>query len=78
MPFSHLESEESAKDLAIPGAKYSFGQLQITLALADFESLGRQGKPVIRLHLTRGADRGLVQLEALLSSAPGGRRLATS
>jgi transaldolase / glucose-6-phosphate isomerase len=73
-----LVTANPARDLAIPGAKYSFGQLQLALALADFESLGRQGRPVIRLHLARGAEQGLVQLETILNNAPGNRRPATS
>ncbi len=64
-----------AKDLAIPGADYSFGQLQLALALGDFESLGRQRRPVIRLHLTGGAESGLAQLETILNNALGKRRI---
>jgi hypothetical protein len=51
--------------LAIPGADHSFGQLQLALALGDFESLGRRQTPVIRLHLSSGAEQGLIQLEAI-------------
>jgi transaldolase/glucose-6-phosphate isomerase len=58
-----------AKDLAIPGADYTFGQLQLALALGEFESLGRRRTPVIRLHLSSGAEPGLNQLEAILSKA---------
>jgi transaldolase / glucose-6-phosphate isomerase len=60
-----------AKDLPIPGAGYSFSQLQLALALGDFESLGLRRKPVIRLHLTSGAASGLAQLEAILNNALG-------
>jgi hypothetical protein len=59
------------KDLPIPGADYSFGQLQLALALGEFESLGRRRSPVIRLHLSNGAGQGLVQLEAVLANALG-------
>jgi transaldolase / glucose-6-phosphate isomerase len=65
-----------AKDLVIPGADYSFGQLQLALALGEFESLGRRRRPVIRLHLTGGAESGLAQLETILNSALGRRRIA--
>jgi glucose-6-phosphate isomerase len=65
-----------ARDLAIPGADYSVGQLQPALALGDFESLGRCRRPVIRLHLTGGAESGLTQLEAILNNALGKRSLA--
>lgn len=62
------------KDLAIPGADYSFGQLHLTLALSEFESLGRRRRPVIRLHLTDGAESGLIELETILDSALGKNR----
>jgi transaldolase / glucose-6-phosphate isomerase len=65
-----------AKDLAIPGADYSFGQLQLALALGDFESLGRRRRPVIRLHLTGGAESGLTKLETILNNALGKRSVA--
>lgn len=67
-----------AKDLAIPGADYSFGQLQLALALGDFESLGRRRSPVIRLHLSSGAEQGLIQLEAILDNALGKTRILPS
>jgi transaldolase/glucose-6-phosphate isomerase len=65
-------------DLAIPGADYSFGQLQLALALGDFESLGCRRRPVIRLHLTRGADSGLAQFESILDNMLGRRHILTS
>jgi transaldolase/glucose-6-phosphate isomerase len=61
------------KDLPVPGADYTFGQIQAALAQADFESLGRKGKPVIRLHLTGGADLGLVELGTVLGHLPAKR-----
>jgi len=69
-----LLTASPAKDLSIPGADYSFGQLQLALALADFESLGRRRTPVIRLHLTNGTERGLSQLETILNNALGKSR----
>ena len=66
------------KDLRIPGADYTFGQLQLALALGDFESLGRRRTPVIRLHLSNGAERGLTELEAILTNVLGKSRLLPS
>jgi glucose-6-phosphate isomerase len=63
------------KDLGIPGADYTFGQLQLALALGDFESLGRRRTPVIRLHLSSGAERGLIDLEAIFHNAVGKTRI---
>jgi len=65
-----------AADLAIPGADYSFGQLQLALAQGDFESLGRRRRPVIRLHLSCGAEQGLLQLETVLNNALRKRHFA--
>jgi transaldolase/glucose-6-phosphate isomerase len=64
-----LITTEPAKDLPIPGASYSFGQLQMALALGDFDSLGRHQRHVIRLHLASGAEQGLLQLETILKNA---------
>jgi transaldolase/glucose-6-phosphate isomerase len=66
------------RDLAIPGADYSFGQLQLAFALGQFESLGLRRRPVIRLHLTGGAESGLTQLESILNSALGKSRIVPS
>ncbi len=66
------------KDLPIPGADYTFGQMQLALALGDFESLGRRQSPVIRLHLSSGAEHGLIQLEAILTNALGKSRILPS
>jgi transaldolase / glucose-6-phosphate isomerase len=60
--FLMLTSEATA-DVAIPGAGYTFGQLQMALALADFESLEVHRKLAMRLHLTRGLERGLAEIE---------------
>ena len=54
---------ESTADVAIPGAGYTFGQLQMALALADFESLEMRRKLAMRLHLTQGMEQGLAEIE---------------
>jgi transaldolase/glucose-6-phosphate isomerase len=60
---------EPSQDISIPGAGYSFGQLQMALALGDFDSLERHHRPVLRLHLTEGAESGLGKLENVLQQA---------
>lgn len=57
------------EDIVIPGAGYSFGQLQLALAMGDFEALTRRKKPVLRLHLTQGMERGLPQLEQVIQQS---------
>ena len=56
-------TSESTVDVAIPGAGYTFGQLQMALALADFESLEMHRKLAMRLHLTQGLEQGLAEIE---------------
>jgi glucose-6-phosphate isomerase len=63
-------------DVGIPGAKYSFGQLQMAQALGDYESLWTRNKPVLRLHLTQGAAEGLRQLQQTLGQALSSFRTA--
>jgi glucose-6-phosphate isomerase len=65
-----------SEDLAIPGAKYSFGQLQLAQALGDLESLGRRGKPTLRLHLAQGAEAGLRELRRMMDQALASSRAA--
>lgn len=64
-----LLTAEPARDISIPGASYSFGQLQMALALGDFDSLVCRNRPVVRLHLASGADSGLLQLETIFQNA---------
>jgi len=71
-----LLTASPAKDLSVPGADYSFGQLQLALAQGDFESLGRRRRPVIRLHLSCGAEQGLIELETILNNALRKRHFA--
>jgi glucose-6-phosphate isomerase len=66
------------KDVSIPGAYYSFGQLQLALALGDFRALVTHQRPVLRLHLTNGAERGITEVEAVLGATLANlRRMAT-
>ena len=67
---------EKSSDLAIPGAKYTFGQLEMAQALGDLESLGRLGKPALRLHLTEGAPAGLASLRRAVDQALAASRSA--
>lgn len=60
--FLMLTSEPTA-DVDIPGAGYTFGQLQMALALADFESLEIHRKLAMRLHFTLGLEQGLADIE---------------
>jgi glucose-6-phosphate isomerase len=64
------------EDIVIPGAGYSFGQLQLALALGDFESLEARQKLVLRLHLTQELMPGLAEVEQAIQQALGNTRNA--
>lgn len=65
------------EDVAIPGAKYTFSQLEFAQALGDFESLSSREKPVLRLHLSEGAAIGLPKLRNALKQAVSSIRVAS-
>lgn len=70
-------TSEKSEDLPIPGAKYTFAQLQMAQALGDLQSLGRLGKPALRLHLTEGAPAGLSSLRRVIDQVFSASRSAT-
>jgi hypothetical protein len=56
-------------DLPIPGAPYTFGQLEMAQALGDFEALGKHSRPVLRIHLKGDPATALGELEQTMKSA---------
>ena len=71
-----IVTSRKPEDLPIPGAKYTFGQLEMAQALGDLQSLGRLGKPALRLHLTEGVPAGLSSLRRVLDQAFSASRSA--
>lgn len=67
---------EKSEDLPIPGAKYTFGQLEMAQALGDLQSLASIGKPALRLHLTEGVQPGLAALHRAMDQALSASRSA--
>ena len=67
-------TSEKKEDVPIPGAKYTFAQLEMAQALGDMQSLASRGKPALRLHLREGAGRGLAELrktiDQVLAASP--------
>jgi transaldolase / glucose-6-phosphate isomerase len=59
-------TSEPAEDIGIPGAGYTFGQLQLILALSDFESLGSRHMLTVHLHCTQGLEQGLSEVEQVV------------
>jgi hypothetical protein len=72
-----LLTADPAKDLDVPGAGYTFGQLQMALALGDFQSLVTRQRPVLRFHFAQGIEQGILQFDSVLNSALANIRRAT-
>lgn len=60
---------EPGEDVAIPGAGYTFGELQLAFALTECEALESSQKPTIRLHLSYGPEKGLKQFSDVVIQA---------
>lgn len=69
-------TENYQRDIKIPGAEYSFGELSQAMALADFQMLVERDRPVLWLHLRKGAAEGWEELQALVEQALFGIRRA--
>jgi transaldolase / glucose-6-phosphate isomerase len=64
-----IVTAEAACDMAIPGAGYTFGQLQMAFAMAEFAALQSRQQPVMRVHLAAGLKSGLTELEHVFHQA---------
>jgi len=60
---------EPTIDLPIPGASYTFGQLDGALALGEFEGLVESDRFVVRIHLTGDIPAALDNLGHLVEQA---------
>ncbi len=54
---------DPARDAAIPGAAYSFGDLIRAQAAGDWQALARRGRRALRVHLKRGTTLRALALE---------------
>jgi hypothetical protein len=59
-------TSEPAEDIGILGAGYTFGQLQLALALGEFESLVARRMLTVQLHFTQGLEMGLAEVEQVV------------
>jgi transaldolase/glucose-6-phosphate isomerase len=57
--------------LPIPGGPYDFATLHQAQALGDFRSLNNKGRRVIYVDLGNDIDKGLKDLQALVSTSTG-------
>lgn len=64
---------DHARDLAIPGKPYTFGQLQRAQALADLQSLTARGRRVVHLHLSSPDHVQVASICGMITRAAAGR-----
>ena len=60
---------DHVEDVAIPGAPYTFGQLETAQALGDVEALQEHDRPVLRVHLKGSVVSAIEALERVVDAA---------
>ena len=60
---------DDARDLPVPGQKYTFGVVKAAQARGDFEVLAERGRRALRIHLGADVAAGLAKLAAALERA---------
>ena len=60
---------DDAKDLAVPGQKYTFGIVKAAQARGDFAVLSERGRRALRVHLGRNLKSGLAALSKAVQKA---------
>ncbi len=60
---------DDAKDLQVPGAKYTFGIVKSAQARGDFSVLAERGRRALRVHLGSNVKKNLATLRAALVKA---------
>ena len=60
---------DEAKDLPVPGQKYTFGVVKAAQARGDFAVLAERGRRALRVHLGRNLKSGLATLAKALQKA---------
>ncbi|HEY1490517.1 MAG TPA: transaldolase, partial [Verrucomicrobiae bacterium] len=60
---------DDAKDLPVPGQKYTFGAVKAAQARGDFAVLAERGRRALRVHLGKNLDAGLAKLTKAVQKA---------
>ena len=60
---------DDAKDVPVPGQKYTFGIVKAAQARGDFQVLAERGRRALRVHLGSDVDAGLTKLLSLFREA---------
>ncbi len=64
-------THDHAKDLPVPGQKYSFGIVEAAQAQGDFAVLAQRQRRIVRVHLGNNVTAGLSHLTRLVKKALG-------
>src|SRR6266511_1961065 len=62
---------DDARDLAVPGRKYTFGAVKAAQARGDFQVLAERGRRALSVHLGPDVEAGLGTLDAAVARALG-------
>ncbi len=62
---------EDAKDLQVPGSKYTFGAVKAAQARGDFQVLSERNRRALRIHLGPDVAAGLAAVNAAIEKALG-------
>jgi transaldolase/glucose-6-phosphate isomerase len=62
---------DDARDVAVPGQRYSFGVVKAAQARGDFAVLAERGRRALRVHLGPDVPSGLQQLARMVNDALG-------
>ena len=62
---------DDARDLPVPGQKYTFGIVKAAQARGDFQVLAERGRRALRIHLGPDVPAGLQALDAAIAKALG-------
>ena len=60
---------DDAKDLPVPGEKFTFGTVKAAQARGDFDVLAERGRRALRVHLGADVDAGLARLARAVDAA---------
>jgi transaldolase / glucose-6-phosphate isomerase len=63
---------DDARDLPVPGSKYTFGIVKAAQARGDFQVLSERGRRALRVHLGSDVAAGLQSLAAAIAAVSGG------
>jgi transaldolase/glucose-6-phosphate isomerase len=64
---------DDARDVPVPGQKYTFGVVKAAQARGDFQVLAQRERRALRVHLGKDVEAGLRALDAAIATGAGGK-----